>query len=113
MLRWATFLGVGFALVATWLLFVGQLPWQQGVGDSSQLPASGSAFQEIARFRAPEAHQGVAVSAAHFFVIGNQEIAKYDRETVRRVGEWRDVRGGPIIEPREPGASQLKGWESL
>jgi len=42
-----------------------------------------------AMFAAQEADQGVAVDADHFYAIDNAHIAKYDRLTGARVGEWK------------------------
>src|SRR5688572_11650620 len=39
-------------------------------------------------FTAPEATQGAANDARHFYAIGNTVIAKYDIASGRRVGEW-------------------------
>lgn len=49
------------------------------------------------RFRAPEAHQGVAVDDLHFYAINNSHIAKYEKRTGRRVAEWKGEPGGPIV----------------
>ncbi len=53
--------------------------------------------EEIERLEAPEARQGVAVDAGHFYAVGNAVIAKYSRVTGKRVAEWRDEPGGPVI----------------
>ena len=58
---------------------------------------SGRRFEEVRRFRAPEARQGVAVDGSHFYAIDNFHIAKYDRRTGARVGEWKGRPGGPIV----------------
>jgi outer membrane protein assembly factor BamB len=42
----------------------------------------------IGRWPAPEANQGVAVDARHFYAVGNSVIAKYDRRTGSKVAEW-------------------------
>ncbi len=53
--------------------------------------------EEIARLDAPEARQGVAVDAEHYYAVGNAVIAKYSRATGKRVAEWRGAPGGPVI----------------
>src|SRR5918993_1284425 len=47
-------------------------------------------------FSAPEATQGAANDARHFYAIANTVIAKYDIASGRRVGEWTGPRNGPI-----------------
>jgi len=42
----------------------------------------------IRRWKAPEASQGVAVDAKHFYAVSNFRIAKYDKATGAKVGEW-------------------------
>ncbi|WP_374467872.1 hypothetical protein [Phenylobacterium sp.] len=44
--------------------------------------------ETVGRWPAPEANQGVAVDARHFYAVGNSVIAKYDRRTGRKVAEW-------------------------
>lgn len=52
--------------------------------------------EEIARFPASEAGQGVAIDAEHFYAVVNFAIGKYDRETGERVAGWVGPRGGLI-----------------
>lgn len=65
-------------------------------------PASGGGtsdgwrHEEMKRFKADEAHQGVAVDAAHFYAITNTAIGKYRKDTGERVGGWKDAKGGGI-----------------
>jgi len=42
----------------------------------------------LRRYPAPEARQGVAVDARHFFAVSNGKIAKYDKASGARVAEW-------------------------
>jgi hypothetical protein len=42
----------------------------------------------IRRYPAPEATQGVAVDARHFYAVANNRIAKYDKATGRKLAEW-------------------------
>jgi hypothetical protein len=47
-------------------------------------------------FDVPEARQAVAVGERHFYAIGNRVIAKYDKQTGRRMAAWEGPEGGPI-----------------
>ena len=42
----------------------------------------------VQRWKAPEATQGVAVDAKHFYAVSNFRIAKYDKATGAKVAEW-------------------------
>ena len=57
----------------------------------------GAAFEEVAAFPAPEAHQAVAVDADHFYAIGNRVVAKYDKRTGAKVAEVRASRELPLV----------------
>jgi hypothetical protein len=50
----------------------------------------------VREFTAPEARQGVAVDAAHFYAVVNSAIGKYDKATGEQVARWSLPRGGPI-----------------
>ncbi|MDZ4402805.1 DUF1080 domain-containing protein [Prosthecobacter sp.] len=52
--------------------------------------------EEGKRFKAEEAHQGVAVDAEHFYAITNAAIGKYRKDTGERVGGWNPAAGGHI-----------------
>lgn len=47
-------------------------------------------------YEAPEADQGVAVDARHFYPVDNTVIAKYDIATGTRVGRWEGPKGGLV-----------------
>jgi hypothetical protein len=47
-------------------------------------------MRRLKRFKADEAHQGVAVDAEHFYAITNAAIGKYRKDTGERVGGWKD-----------------------
>lgn len=67
-------------------------------GDSTiHAQNSGKSFEEIVRFAAPEAVQGVAVDERYFYAIANRAIGKYDKKTGQRVKKWEDAAGGPFI----------------
>jgi len=53
--------------------------------------------EEIARFPAEEARQGVAVDGDFIYVIGNREVGKYDKHTHEKVAGWSSPQDGPII----------------
>lgn len=62
------------------------------------VPPSGEwRHEELRRFKAPEANQGVVADAEFLYVIANQEIGKYRRDTFERVGGWKGEKGGPVI----------------
>ncbi|WP_395743934.1 DUF1080 domain-containing protein [Prosthecobacter sp.] len=52
--------------------------------------------EELKRFKAVEAHQGVAVDDAHFYAITNAAIGKYRKDSGERVGGWKEAKGGRI-----------------
>jgi hypothetical protein len=47
-------------------------------------------------FEAPEADQGVAADARHFYAVGNTVIGKYEIGSGRRAGRWAGPRNGLI-----------------
>ncbi|WP_407695737.1 hypothetical protein [Sphingomonas changnyeongensis] len=51
-------------------------------------PAEGLSAEEVARWPAPEARQGVAVDARHFYAIANSRIGKYRKADGVKVAEW-------------------------
>lgn len=64
--------------------------------DLPPLPVIGTS-EEIARFAAPEARQGVAVDEEFIYVIGNHVIGKYRKDNYARVGGWSCPEGEPLI----------------
>jgi hypothetical protein len=62
------------------------------VGASSERNAAVPALkaQEVRRFSAPDAFQGVAVDAHAFYAISDNRITKYDKATGRRSATWSD-----------------------
>lgn len=52
--------------------------------------------EELRRFPAGEANQGVAVDAEFFYAIDNHAIGKYRKDTGARVGGWDGDKVGPI-----------------
>lgn len=52
--------------------------------------------QELTRFPAAEAHQGVAVDATHFYAITNTAIGKYAKTTGENVGGWQARKNSPF-----------------
>lgn len=61
-------------------------------------PAKKSAWrhQELKRFMAEEAHQGVAVDDTCFYAITNSAIGKYRKDNGERVGDWKEAKDGRI-----------------
>jgi hypothetical protein len=53
--------------------------------------------REIRRFPAVEAKQGVAVDGEFFYAITNRQIGKYQKSDGKRVGGWKDAKGGEFI----------------
>jgi hypothetical protein len=53
--------------------------------------------EELRRFPAAEANQGVAVDDTHAYVISNSAIGKYRKDTFEKVAEWKQAKGGPLI----------------
>lgn len=53
--------------------------------------------EEVQRFPAKEANQGVVADDEYLYVISNVEIGKYRKDTFERVGGWKDIKGGPFI----------------
>lgn len=65
-------------------------------GTSARVKKGEWTHEELKRFKAEEAHQGVAVDAEHFYAITNEEIGKYRKDNGERVAGWKDVEGGRI-----------------
>jgi hypothetical protein len=62
-----------------------------------QLKTPGWDYQELRRFKAPEAGQGVAVDREFFYAINNHTIGKYRKDTGERIAGWEGGVGGEII----------------
>lgn len=62
-----------------------------------ELTRHGLVAEELRRWKARGANQGVAVDDRFFYGIGNHVVGKYDKRTGRRVAEWVGLRGGPTI----------------
>ena len=54
-------------------------------------------FQEVRRFTAQEAKQGIAVDNQYVYVVGTRQIGKYDKQTDERPAQWKEEEDGPII----------------
>lgn len=67
-------------------------PWA-----SAETPAVGTwQHEELRRFPAQEARQGVAVDDTFFYAIDNYKIGKYRKDTGERVGGWEGKKDGAI-----------------
>jgi hypothetical protein len=53
-------------------------------------------LREVRQFPAAEAHQGVAVDAAHFYAISNRAIGKYDKKTGLKIAVWKSSTKFPL-----------------
>src|SRR6185436_10598831 len=63
----------------------------------AEIPGAGSwRHEELRRFKAAEANQGVAVDAEFFYAIDNHAIGKYRKETGERVANWDGGKAGRI-----------------
>src|SRR5262245_36679248 len=60
-------------------------------------PRSMRKYQELKRYVAPEARQGVAVDSSHFYAVGNSSVAKYDKASGARLAGWECPEGKPLI----------------
>lgn len=65
---------------------------------------------ELGRLDAPEAGQGVAVDADHVYAVVNRVIARYDKASGARRGEWHGERNGPIVHLNSCYAAQGELW---
>lgn len=59
-------------------------------------PAGAWRHEELKRFKAEEARQGVAVDAEFFYAITNEAIGKYRKDNGMKAGEWKDTKDGRI-----------------
>lgn len=64
------------------------------IGESQ---ASDPRFEEIHRFKMPEARQGIAVDDTFMYVIGTRSIGKYNKINGESVAKWEENENGPII----------------
>jgi hypothetical protein len=96
----------------------------------AQEPKASWRSRELARFKAPEAKQGVAVDEEFFYAIGNRELAKYRKQDGVRVARWADEAGGRFVHlnagvvkggklyvahsnfPRTPMVSSVEIWDA-
>ncbi len=54
-------------------------------------------FETVQKFYAEEARQGIAVDENYIYIINNREIAKYDKNTTRKIAQWKDEKDGKFI----------------
>jgi hypothetical protein len=64
----------------------------------------------VKEFSAPEARQGVAVDASHFYAVVNNVVAKYEKGNGARVAYWASPRGGLIRHINSCIADAAKLW---
>lgn len=65
------------------IVLMAPLTAQSAVPEIAQYEA-----KTIKRWAAPEARQGVAVDADHFYAITNSRIGKYDKKSGKKLAEW-------------------------
>lgn len=70
------------------------------------LAARGWRYEELRRYQAPEARQGIAVDGEYFYAISNHAIGKYRKATGERVAHWDGGAGGEIIHLNSGGILQ-------
>lgn len=77
-------------LVLVWLAITSACAHTADAPRSTSTPAADRdrSFEVFRRFEAPEARQGVAVDAHHFYAVDNRRIGKYDKRSGRRVAAW-------------------------
>ena len=73
---------------------VARVEWGRSLGAGAP---SSRRFEEVRRYEAPEARQGVAADEEFFYAVGNRTLAKYDRTTGERVDLWESPSDGPLI----------------
>lgn len=78
-------------------LFAAALSFMLGTVSAVAGDVATVASEKIGSWAIPEARQAVAVDASHFYAIDNQIIAKYEKKTGIRVGEWKGAKDGEII----------------
>lgn len=59
-------------------------------------PAATGRFEELRRFPAAEARQGVAADATHLYVISNHALGRYAKATGERTAAWSCPEGDPL-----------------
>lgn len=85
-MRWA--LAAAAAAAAVFAPLAAQTPPGTRPPPPERPPILQLAAKEIRRWKAPEARQGAAVDAQHFYAVVNSRIGKYDKRTGKKVGEW-------------------------
>ena len=54
-------------------------------------------FVTIKKIEVKEARQGIAVDEKYIYVVGTQQIGKYDKKTRKLIKHWQGKEDGPII----------------
>jgi len=83
------------ALAICWLALA-TAPLSVAVADETYPGANGWSFEELRRFPAPEARQGVAADTEYLYVISNHDLAKYLKGTGIRRATWSCPKGQPL-----------------
>lgn len=66
------------------------------VGGRASQKTTSVAVTESHRFKAEEAHQGVAVDEDSFYAITNRSIARYDRHSGKKLVKWEAAADSPV-----------------
>lgn len=83
------------ALAICWLAFAAA-PLSVAVAEETIPGSNGWSFEELRRFPAQEARQGVAADSEHLYVISNHDLAKYSKVTGARLATWSCPKGQPF-----------------
>ena len=79
---------LGLLLAAALAVPPGPVAGQPGPPAAAPPVPTAPPSEMLRRYPAPEARQGVAVDANHFYAVDDSRIAKYDKATGRKVAEW-------------------------
>src|SRR5262245_4642692 len=77
--------------IALMALVVAATPALAAEAEKPMIPS-----ETIKSWDVPEANQGVGVDEKYFYAIDNTTIAKYEKETGKRVAIWEGGKGGEI-----------------
>ncbi len=67
-----------------------------GIEDYAPPAVATATAEELAALNAPDATQGAAADADHFYAVANYVIGKYERKTGKLASRWLGKRGGLI-----------------
>lgn len=86
--------------IISWLCFLSLVVFTAETNSPlAALPSPGDngwQYEELRRFAAPEARQGVTADKDYLYVISNHALGKYRKATGERVGGWECPKGEPL-----------------